>query len=326
MLIAFYLKASLKKIICSLWILEVISFHFAYSREPLESKVIIAGITKNNEFAVENTIRNIEQLGSNFKEYAVIIYENNSSDQTPKLYAAWASKNTRVDFISEILPLEELNLRRPARIAYSRNKVLERAKQDKYSDFDYLIFVDLDFTCPWPIRQVVETIAGPGDWDCVSANGVRSRNGSYWDRYAYRGKDFPLGPELIGDAFWDWLWDSEDEWFTLTSSKWIPVYSAFGGLAIYKMQSIRPFWYSGTPTEDLKKYYKYIISLSPDNHQIRKYLEINTINLENDILDDVPIVFVHIDCCEHLTLHASMALNGYGKFFINPELFLKYTD
>lgn len=300
------------------------------SANPLDSKVIIAGICKDSGCAVENTICNIEKLGANFKEYAVIIYENNSSDATPQLYSEWASKNSHVTFISETLPDNQLNVTRTENIARARNKVLACARAATYSDFDYFIFADLDFTCPWPIQEILETIAAPYDWDCVSANGILSA-GSYWDRYAYRGTNYPLGPELIDNEFWDGLLVRADEWFTLTSSEWVPVFSAFGGLAIYKMKSILPFTYSGVVTEDLVQYYKCILSTIPhDNRQLQKYLSMNNIKHE-ELCKEIPIICREntmqsncIVCCEHVTLHSSMALNGYGKFYINPRLNLKY--
>ena len=316
--------------------------------------MIIAGVSRDSAFGVENAIKNIEQLGGNFNEYAVIIYENNSSDETPRLYADWASKNPFVDFISEILPQEELAKPRTERIAYARNNVLARARADKYKDFDYFISVDLDFTSPWPIKEILETMVAPYDWDCVSANGVCSgsrwdrytfHNGAYWDRYAYRGKDYPFGPELLGDEeFWDMISSDcfemtgkDSDWFEFTGKDWVPVFSAFGGLAIYKMKSIISFTYSGVVTEDLEKYYRYIISTVPStNSHLRKYLEINTIQVLSNSTD-IPIVFrenarwnsgrcTAIRCCEHLPLHASMALNGYGKFYVNPCLYLHYTN
>jgi hypothetical protein len=297
-------------------------------REPLESKVIIAGIAKDTAFAVENTIKNIEKLGSHFKEYAVIIYENNSGDATPILYKEWALRNLCVDFTSEILSEVQSGGARTEKIARARNKVLDRARTDKYSDFDYFIFADLDFTCPWPIQAILDTIAAPYEWDCVSANGVRF-SGAYWDRLAYRGMDYPLGPELLLNEFWDPLFANDDSWFVLNSPEWKPVYSAFGGLAIYKMKSIIPFTYSGVVTEDLELYYKRIISnLSFDNQQLKRYLNLNDIQQEVSSTE-IPIVFRtvwydYVVCCEHVTLHASMALNGFGKFYINPHLYLTY--
>jgi hypothetical protein len=53
-------------------------------------------------------------------------------------------------------------------------------------------------------------------------------------------------------------------------------------------------------------------------------------------MSDTPIIFVEnsLDehprddrtstCCEHVALHASMALSGHGKIFIDPQMILQY--
>ena len=154
----------------------------------------------------------------------------------------------------------------------------------------------------------------------------------HYDMYAFRSKDFPLGPELIKDWFWNSLW--EEDAFDLASDQWVPVYSAFGGLAIYKTSSLLPLSYSGAVTADLQRYYERIFSeMAPDNPQLSTYLRINGIK---DVVDlgKIPVIFVentngeHPDyyhvptCCEHVALHAAMAIHGHTKIYVNPKMIL----
>lgn len=291
-------------------------------------KILICGVCKDIEFAVGPSIRNIEKLGKRFQDYTVIIYENNSNDMTPYLLADWARRNSHVLFVSEYLKLNELPNNREEKIARARNIVLDLAKDAKFDEYTYLVMVDLDFTHSWPIDEIVETTQMQGDWHCISANG--EKNGSYWDRYAFRDSQYPFGPELLGHDWWNQLFRS---WFDLRGDKPKRVYSAFGGLAIYKRSAIIPFSYSGTVTEDLQNYYGLIQAALPANcPQLQEYLKIN--HLTNS--DQQPMVFQssppsnrpegfkELICCEHVTLHASMALHGFGNFFINPKLVMKY--
>ncbi len=168
----------------------------------------------------------------------------------------------------------------------------------------------------------------------VGANGLHAE-GYYYDRYAYRGTDYPFGPELIGITFWDEVSSGPKIHFKEEKS-WVSVYSAFGGLAIYKRKSLLKASYSGLVTSDLKKYYSYIFKLvSIDNPQFKKYCELNGFRRGFD-LGKYAVIFrqnsqwysadnyFKITCCEHVPFHASMALQGHGKFYINPKLIMKY--
>lgn len=309
-----------------LLVFSLASFNlFAKNNSQIE-KVLICGVCKNIGPAVFNTIKNIELLGNQFADYSVIIYENNSSDKTSFVLSQWAKINKKVTFISEKIPAHKLAPTRIENISNARNIVLSLARDPKFFEYKYLIWADLDFEKPWPINEIVKTIESPVEWDCVSANGIRNR--SYYDRYAFRNETYPFGPELLGDDyFWPELWKS---WFSISDAdNWIPVFSAFGGLAIYKTQSILNFYYSAHPTEDLKNYYQQILhSISLTNSHLQRYLSLMNMNI-ND-LSHVPIEFQLDDqnnsgvCCEHLPIHASMALHGYGKFYINPKMIMHY--
>lgn len=293
-------------------------------------KALICGVCKNNGFAARQTIKNIELLGNRFKDYAVIIYENNSTDDTAAYYSEWAKANDKVVFISENLHSNELPPSRTECIARARNIVLSIARNEKYSDFKYLIMVDCDFIkAPWPIDALMEVTEITLDWDCICSN---SADGYIADSYAYRDAHFPFGPEIIGNSWWNKLDFERSTNGYRKGDGLVPVYSAFGGIAIYKRASIIPFSYSGIVTEDLKQYYRHILLSSPkSHHQIRDYL--NLIGLqESTSLCEVPIVFqgntfwehpqepYRQTCCEHVPLHASMAIHGFDKIYIYPQM------
>ena len=237
--------------------------------------------------------------------------------------------------ISENLSPDKISPIRTVKIANARNRVLEEIKHLKYKDYEFFIMADLDFRHSFPINAIVKTIRDPAaDWDCVSSNGIQRSNEFYWDRYAYRSKEYPLGPELLGDRYWHDLFANKT-WFSLRQTKWERVWSGFGGLAIYRTSVLKQFSYSGIVTKDLEKYYEIILnSIDKDNEQLQKYCEKISFDRYQNL--KIPVIFCQntldwqrpdkhsISCCEHLTLHASMALNGYDKFYINPQLILQY--
>ncbi len=296
------------------------------------NRLLICGVCRNVSASVDNTIHNIEELGSHFADYTAIIYENNSTDDTLNKLRAWAKANPRVVVLSETLSQKKLNKSRTVRIANARNKVLKEARKKKYNRYKYLVMADLDFRQPWPIQEIVESINHTFDWDSISANGI-TVSGIYYDRFAYRSRDYPLGPELLDYEFWKQLpLDSQGSWFSLAENSWPRVYSAFGGLAIYKTASITKCRYSGSVTKKLKRYYKSIFrSLAKDHPQSQLY---NTLNPKAK-LQDSPIFRKNcmewqpaddrsVAVCEHVTLHAEMALKGHGIFYINPKMIMRY--
>lgn len=295
-----------------------------------EEKILICGVCKNVASSIENTIQNAEKLGGFFKDYAVIIYENNSFDKTVGLFSEWAKKNPHVVFITERVKEKDLPASRTEKIARARNIVLAHAKDSQYADFSYLVMVDLDFSHPWPIERIIQTIEGPNDWDCVTANGVNQK-GEYYDRYALRNERFPFGPEIL-DTWW-WKEAADIKLFFSEKEKRASAYSAFGGLAIYKTKSILPFSYSGIVTEDLKRYYKKIIAdLSPKQGGLGRLLVKKNSHLAQmkspltfveNTRNEHPVRYPYVTCSEHVPLHASMAMHGFGKIYIDPQMVLK---
>lgn len=317
----------------------------------IEDKVLILGIGKNIEGSLSNTISSIEKLGSHFLDYQVIIYENNSTDETKKLLKKWAAKNTHVKVVCEtisegkIAKQTRMKIRNRTEIlAWARNRVLDIAMESKFDSFKYVVWADLDFTIPWDVDNVVDTILHPEqDWDAVLANGS-------YDLFALRDPQFPIGFELLGNLYWERLDTIRSQLVLDKKGPWRKVYSAFGGMGIYKRDAIKGCRYSGAITKDLEKMMSSILdAMDPsicffdDYKNLLKKMKV--IDLKQERLShrksypkDLGVRMcnkeglgkvVWFSCtdnysmpwtCEHLTFHASMALKGHDKIFINPRI------
>lgn len=312
-------------------------------------KVLICGVAKNVEKAVFNTICSAEALGDEFTDYQVVIYENNSSDLTKQLFSNWASQNKKVLFISENViegPLRE------GRIARARNKILDLIMSPQYDSYKYVVMVDLDQRFFWDVQNIVDSVENPEcEWDAVFANGS-------YDQYALRAPEVPIGFELVGPYYWGDLYGSQTLRTTLAKinfwgqPNWRKVYSAFGGLGIYKRDAIRGCRYSEFVTKDLECVIRdwledaYLDESTPLLEDYRKlleevpiydireervssrqnYPEVIGVRLYNergcgDITwfscqkgSDLPFT------CEHIPFHASMTVRGHDKLYINPRL------
>ncbi len=327
-----------------LGIVSCLLFCTVMSGAQICDKVLICGIGRNIEKAAANTIRSATKLGSCFADYRVIIYENNSSDQTRKLLQEWADRNPKVRFLSEKISkrriVKQLSMgvmNRTEAIARARNIVLEEAMKKQYDGFQYVIWADLDFLEPWDVDAIVETIAHPEqEWDAVFAYGA-------YDLFALRSPEWPLGFELLGSVYWDQTVHEIREKFVLQpDAGWKRVYSAFGGIGIYRRDALRGCRYSGVVTPDLEK-----VTLQWLEKAVQKIdyetllkgvepIELQGAPLANrDALPDTIGVklfqgkVVWFSCtpqttlpwtCEHVPLHASMIVHGHDRLFINPKI------
>lgn len=316
-------------------------------------KVLICGIGKNIQTTIQNVLQSATELGSKFIDYRIIIYENNSKDKSKKFLNKWAKRDPHVILISEDLDKRELAeqfqmkvYNRTEAIARARNIVLDIAKQDRYEDYKYVIWVDLDIPKAWDVANIIDTILHPEqEWDAVLANGA-------YDLFALRDPEFPIGFELIGEEHTNHV---DEIWARLVldpNGPWRPVYSAFGGLGIYKRNAIKNCRYSGIVTKDLERVVHQWLKEAYRNQNVC-FLDIYhrllsmapVIDLYNELvphrgrLPECIGLRLHnengfgnvawFSCtkrrtlpwtCEHIPFHASMIVRGYNKIFINPRL------
>lgn len=331
---------------------------FSFSNALIPHKVVICGVCKDESFRLPYSIQIIDKIGALFLDYRVVVYENNSTDTTPKILKEWENCNARVHVISEKIEEKELktifvnrldnhDFFGPECIARARNIVLDAAVSEKYRDFEYLIWMDMDFKLEPSYEAFSQIFEREKEWDAVFAYGI-DPSGSYWDWYALRDHECPIGSELLGNDWW-YLPKS----LNVTQNDWYPVYSAFGGCGIYKKASIKGCRYSAFVTPDLAKLSHQIIQEKGASHPIiERYLTklkeitkqvaiphfspdlddiqdpnvgIITPNLPEDIVWRMSsFVYKYPSVCEHVPFHASMIINGHGKLFINPRFLFRY--
>ncbi|MBA2729053.1 MAG: hypothetical protein H0U49_12885 [Parachlamydiaceae bacterium] len=323
-------------------------------KSAIPHKVVICGICRDVETPLLSTMRIIEEIGNLFEDYKVVVYENNSSDCTPQLLQHWALRNPRVLARSEHITDQmytkfiinhtwDNSIFRVERIAYARNKVLDIVMTDEYEEFDYLIWLDMDFETPPSYEAIIETFHSNLEWDAVFAYGI-DRGGNYYDWYEFRDQVYPIGAELLGDYYWH----LPKSLILSMNDHWHPVISAFGGFGIYKKSSMIGCRYSAVVTDDLSQVAgkiidEGIISSHPiilDYLDKIKLLPIVSLGLPKSgmpIIEDYDVgitlpykrnlvwrmnsgVQHYPSAPEHVNLHASMIIKGHGKFYINPRI------
>ena len=202
----------------------------------LNKRVVFGGITRNSASYIETALMRVRELGSLFQKYHIVVYENDSMDNTVSLL-----KKTRVNYISEQYGYKEYNSRDPNptsldRMAHYRNQL--KKSLDKY-DVDYIIILDFD----------VQHISWDGffysfshEFDACFARGlcVRENQSNYYDYFAHREVgciDDGINQECV------------KKYGESKNTSLIPVDSAFGGIAIYKKEVYMAGTYEGGQCE-----------------------------------------------------------------------------
>jgi hypothetical protein len=347
-------------------------FKFFHTNTSIQGKVLICGVCKDIEKIIPYSIKNAETIGALFDDYKVFIYENNSQDQTAKLLKEWEKNNPNVFITTEIVNDEILSFScfnktiqnefyRPEKIARARNIVLDQVMDSAYDDFEYVIWLDLDFDHLLPYKEIVKTFHSKKNWDAVFANGIAD-NGNLFDSWALRDEILPIGAELIGNQWW-MIRGCQSILHFSPKDPWYRVFSAFGGLGIYKREAIKGCKYSAIVTSDLEKLSKKLISerTGKNHREIDLYFkEISSLrsiiqlqsptknlpyykdqlgdfvnghdgfileNSEDKLIFRMNSGVCQYPCvCEHIPFHASMILHGYDKLYINPALVLHYFN
>jgi|GEM_PF-1016444 len=161
--------------------------------EMKKHKIVIVGITRDNAPDIQVMIKSIENIGEKFKDYKVVLFENDSKDGTKKMLHSWWIKNNKVKVISKSYN----NLKTPNRkfIAEARNQYLAALKSEEYNDFDIVMTLDMDMSYGIDARGIEDSFSKIKSWDAVCSNGIFNAKGNMYDVFSFRNKDFPWTPK-----------------------------------------------------------------------------------------------------------------------------------
>lgn len=211
-------------------------------------RAVIAGLARNVEWILEHTMGRIERMGSLFGDYRVVIYENDSEDNTLDILHRWSHANRRVIIISERRH-EPVNypircLRRAERMAYYRNQYRQLV-EDRFANFDAILVVDTDLAEGWSYDGIAHSF-GLSQWDFMGSYGIlykriglQTNRMIHFDSWAFRHvNDYrPLPNRAVNHMKWS------------RGDALVPVGSCFGGLGVYRMPAFLAARYDGEDAE-----------------------------------------------------------------------------
>lgn len=192
--------------------------------------------------------RAIEKTGNVFPRYAVVLYENDSQDQTMEEIEAWGRRNDRVVFESETLKRGRASNSdyHYEWLAQYRNLLLDRILSSEYDWADYVVMLNQDIQ-PWAVDSLLSVFVTQVDdagrkvpfdkWDKICANRVKT-TGGLSDLFSFRDVNWPT-------------WDSRNIAAMQRYCYWpfddalVPVTACYGSFAIYRREALRGCRYAG---------------------------------------------------------------------------------
>jgi hypothetical protein len=200
-------------------------------------KCCIAGTVRNCGKYLTKIFDNMEKIGTLFEDYVIILYYDNSNDNTLQILQKYQIKHPKLVLYINTEPLLQY---RTHRIALGRNKCLEIMRND-YKTYDYFIMMDCDNRCAFNIKlNLLNAYLLRHDWDSLSFN----HPSGYYDSWAlsirpyvlscHHFKNASLGLRMITKMI-----------KTTPRYKLISCLSAFNGFAIYRTSKFVNCVYSG---------------------------------------------------------------------------------
>jgi hypothetical protein len=302
----------------------------AFSGPQIETSVVFVGIARNCAKNLPKALHFIDQARAQFSRSTVFIYENDSTDFTPRLLEEWALQHTDIAVRCECSPrggypdYQSITppITRFDRIARARNVYMSEIEKPWYSEFTHVIVLDLDLE-DYPNVEYLRECFNVVDWDCITANGRHVKTGIYYDTFAFRNADIPLGPEVCGPSWWSCL-QPVQRLLAASATGRIPVESAFGGLAIYRMEAIRGERYSSVIPDEMLEQLRLDVFFN-QNAQI--LLSRCTRGLS--VKPRLPFSKTFEESrpgsiCEHVPLHFRMKKKGFNRIFIDCKLITRW--
>jgi hypothetical protein len=212
------------------------------------SSVTVVGTAKNVGKYLPKTIKKLEMIADLFNEHQIIIYENDSRDNTLDFLKEWKN-NSGNKYKIKIISETNIRGKRTHVLSYARNLLLKEALKNNY---EYLIVIDLD--------DVIDDLDEQGILSSFNYNnkidwaGMGGNQNIYYDIWALRTKDDWLK--------FDWMecYNETKDYNKCCISRHreinknddiIEVDSCFGGVMIYKTKYLKnSFYYGGGGGDD----------------------------------------------------------------------------
>lgn len=272
---------------------------------PADAALVIGILARDCGASIEANISRVETLGRCFKDYHVVVYENDSKDSTKAVLQAWSEKNSRVLAImedtpvqsahhTEAVPYPDKSVFRIQRMANCRNRLLDEVRK-RYAP-DLFCFIDIDIERFSPQSVVTAIERAPDDWGALFANGAIYMQYSDHEQPHFMQYDSFAYVDEGADPLKSKAWMVDKDYHIVTSCRmtwklrhhdYLPCLSAFNGLGIYRWELIADHDYCVLQTPELAAVNACMCEHVPFNMDIIKK------GWRNYLVRDMKVVYWH---------------------------------
>jgi len=262
----------------------------------------ICGTVRNCAPYLDKVFQNIEQIGTIFDDYKIVIVYDKSDDNTLTKLKEYQSKNDKLElYVNKSL----ISPYRTHRLAYGRNICLNYVKNNK-ERFPYFIMMDFDdVNCKELNINVIKKYINRTDWDSLSFNTTPK----YYDiwalsiyPYCFSYAHFKDTPIHNYDIIQNYI---ENKLKELKDGELLRCMSAFNGFSIYRTNKFLNTSYDGRVRIDLLP---------------KHYLEAHKKMAQSELIahDYGHVKGLHEDC-EHRAFHLQAIHNDDAKIMISKD-------
>ena len=229
--------------------------YFQELKPVAESSILICGTARNVSRKLDNFLLNADKCFAGFKETQYLICESFSTDSTWDKLAFLKSQREDFHCIHDD-QIDKTELRRTVRIASARNR-LKNYIEKNFDNYDYVVMMDLDGVNRNLTRANVESCWTQGGWAGATANqpfryydiwALRATGwceNDCWKEYANLRKNMKHKQALK-------IAVTSKMKSIRPSGNPIEVQSAFGGLAIYRIEAFLSSNYIGEDDQGME--------------------------------------------------------------------------
>jgi hypothetical protein len=263
----------------------------------------ICGPVRNCGPYLKKVLYNIEQIGSLFDDYQIIIFYDKSDDVTLNILKEYQIKNPKLLFYVNKTPV---SIFRTHNIAFARNYCLEYVKENK-NTFPYFIMMDLDdVNCKGINLEPLRNSLKREDWDGLSFN----TSPHYYDIWGLSIWPFCFSYNHFSNNFKyhtiirDYIMKKLSD---LKKGELLPCISSFNGFSIYRTNKFLNTYYDGNVRLDLFP---------------KDFLKAHAIIQKSKgiVYKDYGHVKGKYEDCEHRAFHQQARINSGARIMISPEI------
>jgi hypothetical protein len=262
----------------------------------------ICGPVKNCGPFIEKVLENMEKLGKIFDDYTILIYYDNSDDDTINKLKKYQKKNPKMNFY---VNLQSTTPFRTHNIAKARNYCLNYVQQNK-DKYPYFIMMDCDdVNCKNCEPEILKKYLMRNDWDGLSFN----TSPKYYDiwglsiaPYCFSYNHFKNNQTFYG-IIQSYVMHKLNN---LQSGQLLPCISSFNGFSIYRTNKFLLTYYDGRIRKDL---------IPPKNMALHSKFASSPLVYKKYFTSDC-----RYEDCEHRAFHIMARKNSGAKIMISPEI------